>query len=133
MKPVLLTIAVALALPAAAPAQESVHRPFQGPGREVFCAYVRGPDVPAQVKCQATFFTKPGDQFTELFVKRKGRARARLADRSLVDTDAPVLRYGETRRFGPLSCKASRKWEIRCKSRRSGNGIFIGRKRQGVF
>lgn len=122
----LLALVLTLAVPAAASA---VVRPFETPGGQVYCAYMRSDGVPAQIRCQATFLS---EGMTGV-LKVKGRVRFRRIFDSVADPGAEVLAYGKTRRFGPLSCKCTRKAGMRCKSRRSGKGFFLGRKRQGVF
>ena len=125
LRALILAIAIPAALPSAA---EAVYKPFKLPSNKIFCAYMKGSGLVAQVRCQANFLNDAAG-----VVKVRGRARFVHVTDTVADPDAPVLRYGRTRRFGKLRCSASRKRGVRCRSTRSHHGFFLSRERQGTF
>ena len=125
LRAVVLSLVVLAVLPGAA---EAAYKPFKLPSGDIYCAYMKGSGLAAQIRCDATFFND-----IAAVVKIKGRARFRRVTDTVADPRAPVLRYGKTRRFGRLRCSASRKRGVRCKSTKTGNGFYLSRKRQGTF
>ena len=121
----ILALAVLAALPSAA---EAAYKPFKLPSGGIYCAYMSGDGLKPQVRCDANFLNDLAG-----VVKVRGRARfARVTD-TVADPEAPVLRYGRTRRFGKLRCSSSRRRGVRCMSTRSGHGFFLSRERRGTF
>lgn len=123
----LLALALGLALPTAAPAQDSVYETFRSPSGNIYCAYIRSDDVPAQIRCDMNFLNDRA-----AVVKRRGRARFVKVTDTVGDPDAPKLAYGRTRRFGKLRC-TSRRSGMTCRSQISGHGFKISRERQRTF
>ena len=60
------------------------------------------------------------------YLKRRGKARRHHITDTVFDNNAPVLRYGRSRRFGRYTCK-SRRSGLTCKNRRNGHGFKLPR------
>ena len=58
-------------------------------------------------------------------MRRHGRVEILCAGDTVVNQDAPVLRYGERKKIGGFSC-TSRRRGLRCKNR-SDHGFFLSR------
>jgi hypothetical protein len=123
----LIAAVLVLSAPAVATAQESVYKPFKTPSGRIFCAFMRGDELPPQIRCDMTFLNDRA-----AVIKRRGRARIVKVTDAVGDPDAPVLAYGKTRRFGRLRC-ASRRSGLTCRSTLSGHGFTISRERQRTF
>ncbi|HEX8101952.1 MAG TPA: DUF6636 domain-containing protein [Solirubrobacteraceae bacterium] len=123
--PVLAAVLLLVAVPAAADAKI---RRIQSPSGNIFCAYLKARGTPAQVRCEATFINDVAG-----IVKVRGRARFKRVTDTIADPQAPVLRYGKKKRWGKFRCSSSRRGGLRCKSRKSGHGIFLSREHQGTF
>ena len=64
-------------------------------------------------------------------MNRRGRAQILCAGDTVVNRNAPVLGYGETKRIGGFKCR-SKRTGLRC-SNRSGHGWFLSRRRIETF
>ena len=114
----LVTGLVCLALSAAASAQEPAL--FGTPGQAAYCQWglVGPPDV---FVCWT-----PNDGFTvQMTVRGRPHKYYERFNRGRVDTRAPILRFGHTRRSGSIVC-ISRSNGLTCVNRR-GHGWRLGR------
>jgi hypothetical protein len=117
--------ALALALPASA---EARYRQFQTPSHNIVCSYSSSGGPGPFVRCDVLSLGDEG-----FFLKKRGKARRhRVTDVAGDVTRARVLRYGRSRRFGPFRCR-SRRSGLTCKSRVSGHGFKLSRRRQILF
>jgi hypothetical protein len=73
------------------------------PDDSVVCAFHRDADTPSRVLCEWE-----GSDDERVLLERRGRARIVPSAGTIRDPSGPVLRYGRTRRFGPLACRALR-------------------------
>ena len=121
----LATLALALALPGAA---EAKTRQFQSPSHNIICMYSSSGGPGAFIRCDVLSLDDIG-----FFLRRHHRPRRRhVTDVAGDTTRARVLRYGHSRRLGPFTCR-SRRSGLSCKSRVSGHGFKLSRKRQRRF
>ena len=124
VRALLIALAAALAVPGIA---EARYEPFQSPSGAIRCAYLAGDGIAKQIRCDASFLN---DRAAVL--KVRGKARIQKVTDTVGDPEAPVLDYGESRRFGRLRC-TSRRSGMRCRSTRSGHGFLLSRERQKVY
>jgi hypothetical protein len=127
-----LTLALALLVPAVAGAAGEVgkYTDFRTPSGNIGCGYSDGQrylrcdilhssDMPPRPRsCDLDYGYAYG-------LKRKGRTTILCAGDTVVRQDAPVLRYGRTKRLGPFKC-TSRRTGLTC-SNRSHHGFFLSR------
>jgi hypothetical protein len=85
----------------------------------VACGFYRDADTPSRVFCNWEGADDEGVQ-----VKRRGRARVVPSTGTVRDGSGPVLRFGKTKRFGPLACRALRR-EMECWSTVSTHGFVV--------
>jgi len=122
------TLALALLVPAVAQAK---YRDFRTPSGNIGCGFTDDPsqylrcdilhssDMPQRPRsCDLDYGYAYG-------MKRKGRSVILCAGDTVVNQDAPVLRYGRTKRIGPFTC-TSRRTGLTC-SNRSHHGFFLSR------
>ena len=112
-----------LALPATA---QAAIKTFRSPSGQIGCMYYNDPDVPASVRCD---WHGGGDQ--AVVVERTGKGKRIHVTDTVMDPDAKVLRYGTTRRYGPLRC-TSRRTGITCRNR-ARHGFTVSVQAQKVF
>jgi hypothetical protein len=120
----LLTLAVALAIPASA---QAAYRDFRSPSGKLGCAFASDAETPPFVRCE--WFGSDDEAFQ---LEERGRAQRRHVTDSVMNPQARVLRYGRTTRFGALRCR-SRRSGITCRSTRSGHGFRVSVERQERF
>jgi hypothetical protein len=120
----LVLLAAALAAPATASA---TYRDFRSPSGKLGCAFFRDAHTPRQVRCDWL-----GSDDEAVVLKVRGRAHVVGVTDTVMNPDAPVLRYGHTKRFGRLRCK-SRRTGITCRSRRSGHGFRVRVEKRELF
>jgi hypothetical protein len=123
MRVLVLAVAMVAALPASA---QATIRAFRSPSGAIGCIYYRDPDTAASVRCDVV---AGGDRAWT--VHATGRARRIHVTDSALDSDAPVLAYGKTRRFGRISC-TSRRSGVTCRNT-DGHGFAVARQRQRLF
>src|SRR6185436_10614311 len=105
-----LTLALALLLPAAAHAK---YTDFRTPSGNIGCGHI---DDPQYLRCDILHSadTPPRPRSCDLDygyaygLKPKGRTTVLCAGDTVVNRHAPVLRYGESKRIGPFKCKSRR-------------------------
>jgi hypothetical protein len=120
----LVSVAGALAAPAAASAEDF----FKQPGHDAFCQTFRG-----RLMCGLLSTRRADESIPIYFLGVHGRARVRpvVGD---PDTEVPVLRYGQARTLfgGRVRC-VSRRRGLRCRSRVSGHGFVLSRRHPATF
>jgi hypothetical protein len=89
------------------------------PDDSVVCGFYRDADTPSQVFCDWE-----GSDDELVLLKRRGRARIVPSTGTIRDGSGPVLRYGRTRRFGPLACRALRV-QMECWSTLTTHGVVL--------
>ena len=119
----LLALLIVLALPATA---QAAIKTFRSPSGQIGCMYYNDPDVPASVRCD---WRGGGDH--AVVVERTGKGKHIRVTDTVMDPDAKVLRYGTTRRYGPLRC-TSRRTGITCRNR-ARHGFTVSIQAQKVF
>jgi hypothetical protein len=124
MRPVLIALVAVLAFPAAAGA---TYRDFRSPSGKLGCAFYSDAETPAFVRCDWRGADDRGVQLGE-----SGRARVRHVTDTVLNPDAPVLRYGHRTRFHKLRCR-SRRSGITCRSLRSGHGFKVSVEKRTLF
>jgi hypothetical protein len=124
MRLVLLALAIALLWPAAAGA---AYRDFRSPSGKLGCAFFSDTETPPFVRCDWRGANDRGVQVGET-----GRARVRHVTDTVLNPDAPVLRYGHRTRFHALRCR-SRRSGITCRSLRSGHGFRVSTRKRVLF
>jgi hypothetical protein len=90
------------------------------PDDSVVCGFHRDADTPSRVVCGWK-----GSDDELVLLEQRGRAQIVPSTGTVRDPSGPVLRYGRTRRFGPLACRALRV-EMECWSTTSTHG-FVAR------
>jgi hypothetical protein len=120
----LLALLLTLVAPQAA---EAVFREFRSPSGKLGCAFVADARTPAFVRCDWR-----GSEDEAVQVGRTGRARIKHVTDTVLNPDAPVLRYGHSTRFRGLRCR-SRRSGITCRSLRSGHGFRVSVERRELF
>jgi hypothetical protein len=120
----LLSLALLLAAPATASAELKM---FRSPSGKLGCAFFRETAVPPEVRCD---WRGGGDHAVRVGLHGKAR-RIHVTD-TVLDPDAKVLPYGETKRFHGLKCK-SRRTGITCKSTKSGHGFKVSVEKRELF
>ena len=120
----LLLVAVALVVPATASAR---YRDFRSPSGKLGCAFYRDSRTPSQVRCDWR-----GADDEAVTVSVTGRARVIDVTDTVMNPSAPVLDYGDTKRFGRLRCR-SRRIGITCRSTRSGHGFKVNVEKRRLF
>ena len=124
MRLLLLALALTLVLPASALA---TYRDFRSPSGKLGCAFYSDAEAPPFVRCDWRGADDRGVQLGET-----GRARIRHATDTVLNPDAPVLRYGHRTRFHKLRCR-SRRSGITCRSLRSGHGFRVSVEKRELF
>jgi hypothetical protein len=120
-----LLAALLLVLLLPATAQAGI-KTFRSPSGQLGCMYYNDPDVPAHVRCEWT-----GGNDRAVVVERTGKGkRVRITD-TVMDPGARVLKYGKTRRYGPIRC-TSRRSGITCRNR-ARHGFTVSVQSQKVF
>ena len=122
-----LTLVVALLVPSAAQAK---YKDFRMPSNNIGCGFS---DDPLYLRCDIlqSSDAPPRPRSCDLDygyaygLKRKGRSQVLCAGDTVMNRDAPVLRYGRTKRIGPFTC-TSRRTGLTCKNL-SGHGFFLSR------
>jgi hypothetical protein len=95
------------------------------PSRYLRCDILQSSDMPARPRsCDLDYGHAYG-------MSRRGKSRVLCAGDTVVNRNAPVLDYGETKRIGGFKCK-SKMTGLRCKNR-SGHGWFLSRARIDRF
>jgi hypothetical protein len=89
------------------------------PDGSVVCAFYRDADTPSRVFCNWEGADDEGVQLA-----RRGRARIVPSSGTVRDGRGPVLRFGKTKRFGPLACRALR-IEMECWSTVTTHGFVV--------
>jgi hypothetical protein len=89
------------------------------PDDSVACAFYRDADTPSRVFCNWEGADDEGVQ-----LERRGRARVVPSSGTVRDGSGPVLRFGRTKRFGPLACRALR-IEMECWSTVTTHGFVV--------
>jgi hypothetical protein len=120
----LLTLAIALAIPASA---QAAYRDFRSPSGKLGCAFASDAETPPFVRCEWA-----GSNDVAVQVSERGRARIRRVTDSVRNPDAKVLRYGRSSTFRALRCR-SRRSGITCRSTRSGHGFRVSVEKQELF
>lgn len=127
-----------IALVAAPTAAQAKYVDFRMPSGNIGCGYVDDPRH--YLRCDILESSdKPRGKPSECdldyghayAMNRRGRARTLCAGDTVVNPNAPVLRYGKTKRIGGFTCKSKRSG-LRCKNR-SGHGWFLSRARIDLF
>jgi hypothetical protein len=91
------------------------------PRRYLRCDILQSSDMPAKPRsCDFDY----GHAYA---MNRRGKARALCAGDTVVNRNAPVLDYGETKRIGGFKCK-SKMTGLRCRNK-SDHGWFLSRER----
>jgi hypothetical protein len=130
-----LGIALVTAAVLASPAEASAFW-FQTPSKNIACT-----GDSTSIRCDTRFPTK----FMAPAYKPKGcdvdwgplvmgpRTRAHVAcvGDTVLNPNARILRYGQSRLFGPFRC-TSRTTGLRCQNR-AGHGWFLSRQKQSLF
>ena len=124
MRIVLIALTAALLCPAVAAA---TYRDFRSPSGKLGCAFFSDAETPPVVRCD---WRGADDRTVEVGVK--GRARVHRATDTVLNPDAPVLRYGHRTRFHKLRCR-SRRTGITCRSLRSGHGFKVSVEKRTLF
>jgi hypothetical protein len=95
------------------------------PSRYLRCDILQSSDMPARPRsCDLDYGHAYG-------MSRRGKSRVLCAGDTVVNRNAPVFDYGETKRIGGFKCK-SKMTGLRCKNR-SGHGWFLSRARIDRF
>jgi hypothetical protein len=94
---------------------------FRTPGEAAYCGLPEGDVGRLRLICWT-----PNDGFTvDMTVRGRPHKAYRSGNRGLVQNLAPVLRFGQTRRYGSFVC-TSRSSGLTCTNRR-GHGWWLGR------
>jgi uncharacterized protein DUF6636 len=103
-------------------------REFQMPSKRIVCRYSSSGGPGPYLRCDVLSLNDTG-----FILDRRHRAkRIKVTDTAGDTTKAPILHYGNSRRFGPFRCR-SRRTGLTCTSRTSGHGFALSRERQRVF
>jgi hypothetical protein len=95
------------------------------PRRYLRCDILQSSDMPAKPRaCDLDY----GHAYA---MNRRGKARVLCAGDTVVNRNAPVLDYGETKRIGGFRCK-SKMTGLRCRNK-SDHGWFLSRERINRF
>jgi hypothetical protein len=126
-----------LLLALGATAAEARYVDFVMPSKNIGCGYTDDPrhylrcdilqssDMPAKPRsCDLDYGHAYG-------MGRRGRAVTLCAGDTVVNRDAPVLGYGETKRIGGFKCR-SKTTGLRC-TNQAGHGWFLSRQRIDKF
>jgi hypothetical protein len=124
-----LTAGLVLAIPAAAQAKD---KHFRTPSGNIGCRFT---DEPQYLRCDIlqTSDAPPKPKSCDLdyghsyALNRRGRARVLCAGDTVVDQNAPVLRYGRTRHLGNMTCE-SKRTGLTCFNL-AGHGFVLSRAR----
>jgi uncharacterized protein DUF6636 len=122
----LAPVALALALLVVAAPALARERDFQTPSKRIRCAAFSSGGPGAFVRCDLSFLNDRA-----ALLRARGRGRIVRVTDAVSSTDAPVLRYGHSLRFGPFRC-TSRTSGLTCRSR-AGHGFFVSRERRRTF
>jgi hypothetical protein len=122
---IVVALLVALAVPATADART---RQFRSPSSNIGCLWSSSGGPGPFIRCDVR---SEGDN-GGFFLKRRGKAYRRHITDTVFSSDARVLRYGRSRRFGRYTCK-SRRSGLTCRNRRNGHGFKLSRQRQRLF
>ena len=121
-----LSAVVGLLLLLAVPAPAmGASRTFQTPSKKIACRYDSSPSP--RLRCDALFLNDVAFHLT-----RTGKGKRRTATDTIANPKARVLAYGKSLELGPFTC-ASRRSELKCKTRSNGHGFGISRERQRLF
>jgi hypothetical protein len=116
---VLVLVAVSVAL--LVPSSVLGYAAFRTPGEAVYCGFSEGDVGPVHLICWT-----PNDGFTvDMTVRGRPHKAYRAGSRGLVQNLAPILRFGQVKRYGSFVCK-SRSTGLTCTNRR-GHGWQLGR------
>ncbi len=138
MKCLLVAAAVLVILAGSASASSSSGlRGFQTPSRNIVCGGYSG-SQPAWLRCDITSGLKPkparpkGCEFDfggTLTLSAEGRAKIGCVSDVVLPNPAKahVLTYGKTWRYGPFTCRSTRKG-LTCRNLK-GHGFFLSRER----
>ena len=95
------------------------------PRRYLRCDILQSSDMPAKPRsCDLDY----GHAYA---MNRRGKSRVLCAGDTVVNRNAPVLDYGETKRIGGFKCK-SKMTGLRCRNK-SDHGWFLSRDRIARF
>ena len=118
-------LALVAVLVAAASAEAKVSH-FRTPSHNIVCLYSSSGGPGPYLRCDVLSLNDTG--FT---LRRRYRAKRRHVTDSVSDPRSRAIPYGTSRRFGPFTC-TSRTTGLTCRSRPSGHGFFLSRRRQSV-
>jgi hypothetical protein len=120
----LVSLALLLAAPATAAAEL---RMFRSPTGKIGCAFFRDTGIPPEVRCD---WRGGGDRAVRVGLHGKAK-RIKVTD-TVLDPDARVLAYGNTKRFHGLRC-TSRRSGMTCRSTKSGHGFKVSVEKRRLF
>jgi hypothetical protein len=131
-----VTAALMLTVPAAASAKL---RAFTSPSKTIGCLYSSTSGAKT-LRCDLAVVDHPKpkpdscdfDYGQAFALHPRGRAKRLCYSDTVLNPNAPVLAYGETRRFGPFSCRVSKTRGMRCTSK-TGHGFRLSRQRQKLW
>ena len=118
-------------------AAEARYVDFRMPSGNIGCGYTDDPRPYLRCDILRSNDTPPKPRSCDLdyghayALSRTGRARTLCAGDTVYNPDAPVLRYGKTRRIGGFTCK-SKTSGLRCRNT-VGHGFLLSRARIDKF
>jgi hypothetical protein len=124
MRRLALAALLMLVFPAGASA---AFKQFRSPTGCIGCAFESGGGLPREARCEWA-----GSNDVAFVLAQRGRTKKIRISDTVRDPNAPVLRYGHSKRFGKLKC-TSRRTGMTCRSLRSGHGFTVSVQHQRRF